>query len=382
MATWTDGPEYAPAERPAAFVVPESGPLTAAAPEIAPLGDAPDRAPAEFAAPEARPLEDLEPKVAETRDPHEAFDVASTPMTSMAATPLATRPASQPLGAPAEPAASAPQQWPAPDPGTIAGNPQSAWNSVHASGRPRTPGVDAPPVAAPPPQASNPAPQVNPAPFPQPVNDPWLPPAQMPYGTAPSTPQTVSVGQMWRGATPGLMTTLIIAALINALSLPMLFIAWPLASRTSHRSRTAQRVVRGAIGASLTLGLFGAFTSYAGFDFQSWWEWSGGYAQLAALVLIPVILLVVGSGMRAGEPPAERPGQYRPGSYGGQQAPQQLPWGPGQFPPPPQPGHQQYPPPQPGQQPYPGQYPPPQPGQQPYPPPEAGGYPNDQRGPR
>ena len=222
MATWTDGPEYAPAERPAAFVVPESGPLTAAAPEIAPLGDAPDRAPAEFAAPEARPLEDLEPKVAETRDPHEAFDVASTPMTSMAATPLATSPASQPLGAPAEPAASAPQQWPAPDPGTIAGNPQSAWNSVHASGRPRTPGVDAPPVAAPPPQASNPAPQVNPAPFPQPVNDPWLPPAPMPYG-APATGQTVTVGQMWRGATPGLMTALVVAALIaNILGLAVL----------------------------------------------------------------------------------------------------------------------------------------------------------------
>ena len=102
------------------------------------------------------------------------------------------------------------------------------------------------------------------------------------------------------------MTALVVAALINPLSLPLLFVAWPLASRASHRSRTVQRSVQVAIGISLTLGLFGSLTSYAGFDLQGWWEWSGGYAQLAALVLIPVTLLMVGSGMRAGEPPARR----------------------------------------------------------------------------
>src|SRR4051794_36560620 len=45
MATWQDGPEYAPRERPAAFVTPPVPPLVSPEPAVASVPESPDAEP-------------------------------------------------------------------------------------------------------------------------------------------------------------------------------------------------------------------------------------------------------------------------------------------------------------------------------------------------
>ncbi len=91
MATWEDGPEYAPAERPDLFAPPEQvPPLEATAPPPKPSAGAPLQPPAGFQGPQqAVPLESLVPRVGESRDPHRAFEVAGSAMTEQSSTAAA-----------------------------------------------------------------------------------------------------------------------------------------------------------------------------------------------------------------------------------------------------------------------------------------------------
>ena len=83
MATWEDGPEYAPVERPAEFTRPAVAPLSVAPPAEQMAALAPKERPA-FDDPSApvAPLETLLPDVEETRDPQLPFAVVSSTMTS------------------------------------------------------------------------------------------------------------------------------------------------------------------------------------------------------------------------------------------------------------------------------------------------------------
>src|SRR4051812_3975505 len=83
MATWEDGPEYAPLERPADFAPAAAAPLPVAppVPQMAALApkDRPvfDQPPVPLA-----PLGALVPPPEETRDPQQPFAVVSSAMTS------------------------------------------------------------------------------------------------------------------------------------------------------------------------------------------------------------------------------------------------------------------------------------------------------------
>ena len=83
MATWEDGPEYAPIERPTDFADAGAAPLSMAPPVIQMAAQAPkdrpffDQPPAPVA-----PLETLVAAPPETRDPQVPFAVASSTMTS------------------------------------------------------------------------------------------------------------------------------------------------------------------------------------------------------------------------------------------------------------------------------------------------------------
>ena len=84
MATWEDGPEYAPIERPADFQTPDARPLDTAPPYTQVAAWAPKSRPV-FDNPSA-PVASLSSLVPiqreEPRDPQKPFAVATTTMTS------------------------------------------------------------------------------------------------------------------------------------------------------------------------------------------------------------------------------------------------------------------------------------------------------------
>ncbi len=83
MATWEDGPEYAPLVRPDAFTEPTISPLSSAPPVEQLAAAVPNERPA-FADPResVAPLESLVPPIEAPRDPAEPFDVVTTALTS------------------------------------------------------------------------------------------------------------------------------------------------------------------------------------------------------------------------------------------------------------------------------------------------------------
>lgn len=82
MATWEDGPEYAPLARPDEFSAPETAPLDVAPPYATTVQDAPDDRP-DFGSPEAAiPLATLSAAPSEeSRDPGTPFAVATAAIT-------------------------------------------------------------------------------------------------------------------------------------------------------------------------------------------------------------------------------------------------------------------------------------------------------------
>ncbi|HEX3206863.1 MAG TPA: hypothetical protein VHQ68_11555, partial [Propionibacteriaceae bacterium] len=83
MATWEDGPEYAPIERPSDFRSPDAPPLDTAPPHTQLAAWAPKNRPV-FDSPEGAvaPLSTLTPVREEPRDPQEPFAVVASTMTS------------------------------------------------------------------------------------------------------------------------------------------------------------------------------------------------------------------------------------------------------------------------------------------------------------
>ena len=322
MASWTDGPEYAPTVRPDAFVSPTAPPLADAAPgEASPM---PPRERPEFAdAAAGVPLEAVASPTEPARDPRQAFDVVSTPVTSapgardfapptgapvLAAPPPGLPTTGQPppgfpagpspLGSPPAPAPS----WPGP----------SAWGAAHVpmSQRPQqewAPGQPLPqppaPVAGYPPPAPRPwnTPVVNPGPLAPPGAPPWLGPPP----TGPHLPQVrpVTLGQMWAAATPAVMITLIVGALVIGLSIPMLVVAQILSTRVRQRRVAVSRLFSYAVWGSVGAGLVTSYLSQGQFDFIVWWEHVAGWAQIACAALAVTVLLLVGDALRKNEPP-------------------------------------------------------------------------------
>ena len=103
MATWEDGPEYAPIERPSDFRDPDAAPLIVAppyaqlaawAPKNRPLFDSPEKPVA--------PLSTLLPTREEPRDPQKPFAVVSSTMTTESAWGAVhwASPTGQPAGLP------------------------------------------------------------------------------------------------------------------------------------------------------------------------------------------------------------------------------------------------------------------------------------------
>ncbi|MGC4153176.1 MAG: hypothetical protein QM628_08845 [Propionicimonas sp.] len=275
MATWRDGPEYAPVVRPDAFVEPVAEPLETP-PTVPDLSaGAPSEQPV-FAAPEqsAPDLTMLTPASVPSRDPHLAFEVVAAAVASPTAWGAAH---TAPAGAPAAAPAWTPQQ------------PFAGSTPVTGS------------IAAPVP--TQPRVSANPPPFPEPGTPAWFSPpdASQRY----QAPPQVSLGQVVRALTPAVLITLIIGALLNSLSLVMLGLSFALATRIPYRRQQIRTLYLSAAGLA---GLAGTFVLVTEGFYLDWaWEVASGAAQVLCWLLPFALGLVVAMAMGKGEKPEARP---------------------------------------------------------------------------
>ncbi len=304
MADWTDGPEYAPMRRPAAFVEPDAAPLEDPPQGPEAHGESREERPA-YAPPEAPPLDDLAAPTARSRDPHEVFDVASTAMTSW--TPPTTQlPHSVPPGPDALPPSMPPPDSSLPP---VSASGALGWGAAHAqqhsSGQPHPSWTPQQPFpTAPPPGVSHlpgpagPGPSVNPAGYPVPGPPPWQQPSPPPF--APVTAKEVIVQ-----TTPGVLICLVLGALVSPLSLPLLVIASILTARIRYRRARIRRFFSWALYGAIGLGLLTEMLGTGAFAGYSMWESVVGWARWACLAMLIVVPLTVGDALRRRERPED-----------------------------------------------------------------------------
>jgi hypothetical protein len=264
MATWEDGPEYAPIERPSDFRDPDAAPLNVAppypqfaawAPKNRPLFDSPEKPVA--------PLATLLPTREEPRDPQKPFAVVSSTMTTDSAWGAA--------------------HWASPT-GQTAGLPTAAGPSA---GRAPTPRAGYPPPDQPLAIHSRNSP--TPGNFPAPGTPGWFasgPHSQQPRPTTPVTGRAVL-----DAATPGLCTCLIIGGLMYVLSPIILCISLSLAGRVKVAKEEIRRVFMLGISLLAFIGVLGLLTVDTGF--ADWWRFVGGWGLLICWSLLISTLLLV-----------------------------------------------------------------------------------------
>ncbi|MDQ7991153.1 MAG: hypothetical protein REI45_00565 [Propionicimonas sp.] len=285
MATWRDGPEYAPTVRPAAFVEPPAAPLEAPARQVHAGAEAPSGQPV-FSPPEqdTPDLASLIPSTVPGRDPQLAFEVVTSAVTSPTAWGAAH---TAPPAPPAQP----------PPPGLAA---VPAWSPQ----QPLTPGSAPVTGSIPAPPAMQPRPELNPQQFPAPGTPQWFAPPDAGQRYQPPPP-SVSLGQVVRTVTPAVLITLAIGALVNALAIVMLALSFGLSTRIVYRTAHVRRLYLVAFGLT---GLVAGMSLLAD-DFYLASALNAASAAAQALCwLMPFALgLVVALALGKGERPDPRP---------------------------------------------------------------------------
>jgi hypothetical protein len=259
MASWEDGPEYAPLVRPDAFTEPTTSPLSVAPAHLQPAASAPKQRPA-FDDPSepVAPLSSLVPPVEDPRDPALPFEVVTTTLTSA----------------------------------------DSAWGAAHwapPTGPPATPWASpvATPSPSPWPAPTEPlVPQVGPASaangFPAPGTAAWFTPPAPPQPT-PST--TVTAKDVLDAVTPGVYISLAIGGLVYVLSPIMLLMAFALSSRMQVARPSTRRNFITAFGVLGFLALAGMLNSPS--SFGEWWSFVGAWGLLLCWLVLLATSLVV-----------------------------------------------------------------------------------------
>ena len=273
MASWEDGPEYAPLTRPDEFAQPVVAPLESAPPVPQPAAGAPTERPAfsEPAAPVA-PLETLVPLRADRRDPQQAFAVVSSTLTT-----------------------------------------GGAWGGVHGATLAADPALPAQPQTEPFPASAFPttapfptAPGASPYAsngFPEPGTPQWFGPS--PYGEQPTRRGRADGRAILDAATPGLLIVLALAMLFSVLAPVLLVVAFLLARRVLVARPAVKRAFVVALGTAGTFAVIGLFPGPRGFG--DWWYFLGSWSRLVALGALISTLLLVRRALLAGETPTPPP---------------------------------------------------------------------------
>ncbi|MDN5760895.1 MAG: hypothetical protein L0H41_01070 [Microlunatus sp.] len=300
MATWEDGPEYAPLERPDAFAQPPATTLETPPPPIV-TPPAPTARPGfenpTVAVPE---LAGLVPAPPDQRDPNEPFGVVTSNMTAETSawasahwttaqsTGRGDRPGSPATGAPhpgALPPAGAPV-FPPPS-GTAAFPPPTA------HGYP-PPGAQPFPLSGPPPASG---------PFPAPGTDQWFAPGG--YPTPPPGRPAPDARTVLAAATPGLLVTLAVGGFIWVLAPITLVLAFLLSGRMTYGRKATRAAFAGVLG---LLGLV-TLLSLISADglFSQWWGTLARWACFLSWVTAAAAVLAAYRAVKHGQPDPPRP---------------------------------------------------------------------------
>jgi len=257
MASWQDGPEYAPLEWPDAFTDPQLPPLDVAAPPPDRGLDAPPEPPA--FAPPPQPAADLAgfvPPTGPSRDPHEPFAVVTSTLTSFATRDASWKP-TDPLG------------------------PEVAPARIEM---PRTSFVT--PLA-----------QINPPSFPAPGTPQWFVPPGVPQAPAPAR---VSMRDIVRGVTPPVLILCLLGGLINPLSLLLLVLGLVTTARIGYRRRAVAATVGTASGVLVLAALFELLT---GAGLGDLYDALSGLAQFTCWGVLLALIIIVFYALSHGERP-------------------------------------------------------------------------------
>lgn len=254
MASWTDGPEYAPTVRPSAFVAPTAEALPDPEPGIAPGVDFPDGEPT-FNPPDAPApdLRELVPSAAPGRNPNLPFESLTTPLTEVD-TPSEVRDPKAPFNDP--------------------GPPLSGY------------------LAAPVTQAPT---QVNPPAFPASGAPPW----SSGPGQAYPAPTSVTLGQMWKAATNWVLIPALLGMFVAPIAPVALLVSAVSTSQILYRRKAVRRawviITLAVLGLTVLAVFADPLTDF--YEALGWLAmvgcWAGFFASLA----------IAGSALRNGEPP-------------------------------------------------------------------------------
>lgn len=276
MATWEDGPEYAPWQRPDGFTTPPVPPLLSVEAAAPPHPNAPVARP-HFDRPTVAltPLAALVPEPPEQRDPAVPFAVVSSTVTvgpelGPATAWSAAHGRTAPLDATATPALDG-------TPPPVEVPPAEAWAPVETSWPP--PDQPLTPTAGP---------AALPGGFPSPGTPAWFsgpPPAPQPY-MPPITARTVV-----EAASPALLITLGIGCLLAAAAPITLCVAAALSSRVQIAREAVRRAFVVALTSLAGIAVLIALVNDAGFG--AWWAALAPWALLGSWVLVVVVVVTV-----------------------------------------------------------------------------------------
>jgi hypothetical protein len=273
MASWEDGPEYAPIERPDGFSVPAVAPLSVAEPYVQPAADAPIPRPV-FGTPQApvRPLAELVPVGEEPRDPTLPYDIASAAMTGGDSAWGAVH-----YSAPTSPITTS----------------ASPWNSAVAGAAPTVAGGT---TAAP--WVSPTAPIQPSGGLPAPGTPQWFGPGPF---YPPPAPAPVTAKDAVAALTPAMLIVLLLGGLISPVAPITLIIAWGLSSRCTVAKLPLRVTFVVAVAALAVIGLIIGFVG--ALDFADWWNGLSWFALVITWCVAVAAVIIVVRALRAGERP-------------------------------------------------------------------------------
>jgi hypothetical protein len=254
MADWTDGPEYAPGERPAAFVAPVAEKLSNPAPvqllEPGVPGEEPGFAPPSTPTPA---LEALVPAVEPGRNPNAPFESLTTSLTTLAVTTTQRSPQ---------------------EPFQTTAGPITGYLPME------------PTVAA--------SAQLNPAPFP--TAPLWVGPT--PH-QAPPVPDSPSLGQVLQATTAWVLIPLVIGMFALPIAPVALLVAWIASAQVKYRRVAVRRGF--LIIEMLVAGIW--MISVLGDSSLDLWGTFALLSLIACWILVAVTLTTVWSAIHRQEPP-------------------------------------------------------------------------------
>lgn len=300
MATWEDGPEYAPIERPENFTAPNAGPLqprpieqSPGSPGVPQADQVPHGQPNYRPASAERPLPELGAQPPPARDPHRAFASASSTLTAFGTDADPNNPR-RALPAETDPVRPDHQTSDHQKPGTQEFDPYRPMGRQPSSASPGHP--DRPRHMPSP--ASPTAGQDYPAPdYPAPGTPAWFGPGAAP----PQRPPAPSVGSVVAAITPAVVILLVLAGLVPPLSLPLYIVAMFASTRIRYRKSRVRNVFLTGLGTTLVVSLVALMLSMD--TFGQWWDAMSRLSMVVSWAVLIILGFIMARALQNDEQP-------------------------------------------------------------------------------